>query len=304
MNIGIMMGATPDPNASMDNFVAIAKDVEARGFPSLWLAHIRGHDAIMAMALAGRETETLELGTAVTPIQPRHPTALAQQALTAQAMARGRFRLGVGLSHKRVIEDMLGLSYDAPAETMREYLEVLTPLLRGEGCEYEGARHRVNFALDVGDAATPVPLLVAALGPRMLEIAGRFTDGTILWMTGPNTIEAHIVPSITAAASEMGRGAPRVVAGFPIVLTNDDAAARESIAKQLAVYGQLPSYRAMLDREGVDGPADLALVGGENVLRAALERVEASGATDVIGVLMETEPGSAARTLDFLQAQL
>ncbi|MCH9672321.1 MAG: TIGR03564 family F420-dependent LLM class oxidoreductase [Gammaproteobacteria bacterium] len=304
MRIGIMLGATPDPDASIDKFIATAKDMEARGFSSLWLAHIRGHDALMAMAMAARETTHLEVGTAVTPIQPRHPMALAQQALTAQAMARGRFTLGVGLSHKRVIEDMLGLSYAQPANTMREYLDVLMPLLNGEEVRYEGEKYRVQIGLDIADASTPVPTLVAALGPQMLKVAGSRSDGTVLWMTGPTTISQHIVPNIQKAATEASRSAPRIVAGFPVVLTNDEAGARETIAKQLQVYGQLPSYRAMLDREGVNGPGELALVGGENALAQQLTRVAQAGATDLVAVALETDPGSQARTLDFLQSRL
>jgi len=300
MNLGIMLGATPDPNASLEKFIATARDVEARGFPSLWLAHIRGHDAIIAMALAARETTTLEVGTAVTPIQPRHPSALAQEALTAQALANGRFTLGIGLSHRRVIEDMLGLSYDRPARTMREYLEVLCPLLDGKEANVDGELYRVRLGLEINDAKKPVPIVVAALGPRMLEVAGTHAQGTCLWMTGPQTIRSHVVPLIGAAAERAGNAPPRIVAGFPMLLTNDETAGRELIAKQLAVYGQLPSYRAMLDREGVAGPADLAVVGGENAITEHVERIRDAGTTDLVAVLIESGDGSANRTLDFL----
>ena len=300
MNLGIMLGATPDPNASLEKFIATARDVEARGFPSLWLAHIRGHDAIIAMALAARETTTLEVGTAVTPIQPRHPSALAQEALTAQALANGRFTLGIGLSHQRVIEDMLGLSYERPARTMREYLEVLCPLLDGKEANVDGELYRVRLGLEINDAKKPVPIVVAALGPRMLEVAGTHAQGTCLWMTGPQTIRSHVVPLIGAAAERAGNTPPRIVAGFPMLLTNDETAGRELIAKQLAVYGQLPSYRAMLDREGVAGPADLAVVGGENAITEHVERIRDAGTTDLVAVLIESGDGSANRTLDFL----
>tara|TARA_R110002167_G_scaffold14118_4_gene57794 strand:+ start:266 stop:1165 length:900 start_codon:yes stop_codon:yes gene_type:complete len=299
-----MTGATPDPDASLDKFIATAKDLEARGFDSLWLAQIRGHDAVMAMALAARETERIEVGTAVTPIQPRHPTALAQQALTAAAQARGRFTLGIGLSHKIVIEGALGLSYAQPARTMREYLDILCPLLAGEPARARGELYRSSWSAEVKDAAMPVPLLLAALGPRMLQLAGARSDGTILWMTGAKTIAGHVRPTLDAAASEAGRPASRVVAGFPVVLTNDAASAREAVGQQLSVYGQLPSYRAMLDREGVAGPAELALVGNEAELDAALAAIAAAGADDLIAVLVETDEGARARTLDFLQSRL
>lgn len=300
MNIGIMLGSTPDPEASLDKFVSVALDVEARGFSSLWLAHIRGHDAIIAMGLAARETTALEVGTAVTPIQPRHPTALAQETLTAQAMARGRFTLGVGLSHQVVIEDMLGLSYARPAQTMREYLKVLRPLLNGQESHYEGELYQVNFGLSVNDAIKPVPVIIAALGPMMLQVAGAFSDGTCLWMTGPKTIASHVVPRLNEAAELVGNPSRRVVAGFPVLLTNDEKKGRAVIASQLARYGQLPSYRAMLDRESLSGPSDIALVGGENVIKQQIETIREAGATDFIAALIETGDGSSTRTLDFL----
>ncbi len=304
MKIGIMTGAVPDPSASIDGFIAQAKDIEARGFPSFWLANTRGHDAVTAMAMAGRETERLEVGTAVTPIQPRHPTALAQQALTASALARGRFTLGIGLSHKVVIEDALGLSYAKPAQTMREYLEILTPLLAGEGAAFKGDLYRSKIEMMVGDAAKPVPLIIAALGPMMLDLAGRYSDGTALWMTGARTIGQHVVPLISAGAKAAGRPEPRIIAGFPMVLSSDVDGTREKVGEILQVYGQLPSYRAMLDREGAAGPGDVALVGDEGDLDRAMAQVAEAGATDLIAVLLETEPGVRARTLDYLQSRL
>ncbi len=304
MKFGIMTGAVPDPAATIDNFIAQARDVEARGFASFWLANIRSHDAVMAMAMAGRETTTLEVGTAVTPIQPRHPTALAQQALTASAMARGRFTLGVGLSHKVMIEDVLGLSYAQPAKTMDEYLEILGPLLMGKEAVFRGELYRSKIAMEVGDAANPVPLIIAALGPMMLNLAGRCSDGTVLWMTGARTIAQHVVPAISDGARVAGRPAPRIIAGFPMVLTENADETREKVGQMLQVYGQLPSYRAMMDREGAAGPGDIALIGDEAALDEAIAKVSDAGATEMIAVLLETEPGAKARTLDYLQSRL
>ncbi|MBT3533635.1 MAG: TIGR03564 family F420-dependent LLM class oxidoreductase [Rhodospirillaceae bacterium] len=304
MKFGIMTGAVPDPDATIDSFIAQARDVEARGFASFWLANTRGHDAVTAMAMAGRETTTLEVGTAVTPVQPRHPSALAQQALTASALARGRFTLGIGLSHKVVIEDALGLSYAKPAKTMEEYLEILAPLLAGEDAAYKGDIYCSKYALGVKDAANPVPLIIAALGPMMLELAGRHSDGTCLWMTGARTIAQHVVPAIRDAAASAGRPAPRVIAGFPVVLTDDPDGTREKVNQILQVYGQLPSYRAMMDREGAASPGDIALVGDEAALDEAIAKIGDAGATEMISVLLDTEPGAKARTLDYLQGQL
>lgn len=301
MRIGIMAGATGG-EGSIEGLIARAKDVEARGFDSVWVANIFGLDAIGALAVVGHETSRVELGTAVVPTFPRHPVAIAQQALTTQAASGGRFTLGIGLSHKIVIEDMLGFSYDRPALHMREYLEVLTPLLRGEPAKFSGDQYRVNAGLQVA-GAEPVPLLVAALGDRMLQLAGRYTDGTILWMTGPATIESHIRPKLVAAAEQAGRPAPRIVAGMPIAVTDDADSAREAIGTSLAMYGTLPSYRAMLDKEGAAGPADIAIVGDEAAVGDQIGRLRDAGVTDFNAAIVPIDGETDARTLDFLQGQ-
>lgn len=303
MRIGVMSGATGGPDGEIDGLVARAKDLEARGFHSIWMANIFGLDAITALAIVGRETARIELGTAVVPSYPRHPVAIAQQCLTAQAAADGRFVLGVGLSHKLVIENMLGLSYEKPARHMREYMAVLGPLLRGEPVKFAGEHYQVNAAVQVPGAA-PVPVVIAALGDHMLKIAGQTSDGSILWMTGPATIENHIVPKLSAAAAAAGRADPRVVAGFPIILTNKPDEARENIGKLLTMYGQLPSYRAMLDKEGLAGPADLAIVGDEAVLNAELDRLRDVGVTDFDAAIMPVEQGADDRTIAFLESRL
>ena len=177
------------------------------------------------------------------------------------------------------------------------------PLLRGEPVKFEGEEYRVNLGLDVPNA-TPVPLLIAALGDQMLRIAGRDADGSILWMTGPETIESHIGPKLRAAASTAGRAAPRIVAGLPIVLTNDADAVRERIGKMLVMYGQLPSYRAMLDKEGVSGPEEVAIVGDESSLDAAMARLRDIGVTDFDASIIPAEDGAVERTLDFLASRL
>jgi len=303
MRMGLMIGATEGPAGTIDGLVATAKRYEAGGFPCLWMANIFGLDAINALGLVGRETSRIELGTAVVPTYPRHPFAIAQQALTTQAASRGRFALGIGLSHKIVIENMLGFSYDKPARHMREYLSVLAPLLRGEAVQFRGEQYRVAGALQV-PGATRVPLLVAALGPIMLRITGELADGTITWMTGPKTLAAHILPGLREAAKAAGRPEPRVVAGFPIVVTNQPAEAREKIAKALSIYGQLPSYRAMLDREGLAGPADIALAGDEATLRRELARLRELGVSDFSAAISAVEPGAEERTIAFLASEL
>ena len=297
MRIGRMMGAGGPE--TLDDLVSQAQAAEAAGFSSVWLANIFGFDAIGALAVVGRETSRVELGTAVVPAYPRHPVTMAQQALTTQAASGGRFVLGLGLSHQIVIESILGLSYARRASHMREYLEVIGPLLRGEPAAFEGDEYRVQAALQV-PGADPVPVLIAALGPAMLKLAGERTAGTITWMTGPKTLGAHTVPGVAAAAEAAGQPAPRVVAGLPIALTNDPAAAREVAAKAFEVYGGLPSYRAMLDREGAAGPADVAVVGDEAELDSQLRQLAELGVTDFLAAPFPADAGAVDRTLAFL----
>jgi 5,10-methylenetetrahydromethanopterin reductase len=301
MRIGIGIGDIAGQPATIDDLVAQAQAAERDGFRSGWLANIFGVDAVMGAALCARETTTLEVGTAVTPTFPRHPQAMAQQALTASAVGRGRFVLGIGLSHRLVIEDMLGLSWARSYSHMREYLAVLGPLVRQGAVQFQGEEFRVNVGISV-PGATPCPILVAALAPKMLALAGREADGTITWMTGVRTIRDHVTPRIRAAAASAGRPTPRVVVGLPVAVTTAIDSARESAAKQFAIYGSLPSYRAMLDREGVDGPADVAVVGDESAVGAALASLAEAGATDFLAVPFGVggDRDAIARTRDFL----
>ena len=222
------------------------------GFASAWLANIFGVDALTALAVAGSRAPDIELGTAVVPTYPRHPAVLAQQALTTQSALDGRLVLGIGLSHQIVIEHMFGYSFDKPARHMREYLEVLLPLLRDGRVSYAGrpeGRRGPDHA-----AEHPVPVLLAALAPRMLRLAGTVADGTILWMTGPDTVASHIVPKLTAAADEAGRPAPRVVCTLPICVTDDPAAARERATRSSrSTASSRPTGRCSTSRRGRAG---------------------------------------------------
>ena len=221
---------------------------------------------------------------------------MAQQALTTAAASDNRFTLGIGLSHKLVIEDMFGLSYSKPIRHMKEYLGVLMPLLRGESANFDGQEYNVRGVQFNVPEAKEVPVVIAALGPQMLKLAADMVDGTNTWMVGPNTMEQHILKTFEDA----GKSNPTIVAGLPIVMTNNIDAARESIAKNLTVYGQLPSYRAMLDREGVEGPADLALVGDENYLFGQIKRFADMGVSDFNAAIMDVEEGAYDRTIEFL----
>jgi 5,10-methylenetetrahydromethanopterin reductase len=303
MKIGVMLGAGTDQDSTLEGMIQFAKRVESLGFSDLWMANIFEYDAITVLGIMGRETSTIGLGTSVVPSYPRHPAALAQQAMTASVVTGGRFQLGLGLSHKVVIENMFGLSYDKPAKHMREYLDVLVPLMQGQAVSYEGEQYQVNCQLKVKGLA-PVPVIVAALGPKMLEIAGAMSDGTTTWMTGMQTLEQYIIPTINRAANDAGKPLPKVVAGLPIALTNNVDAAKEKIAAELKTYGVLPSYRAMLDREGAAGPADVSLLGSESELRKQIQRLRDIGVTDFNAAVIDVEDGAFDRTLMFLQSEM
>ncbi|NNN01351.1 MAG: TIGR03564 family F420-dependent LLM class oxidoreductase [Acidimicrobiaceae bacterium] len=251
------------------------------GFTSLWSSQIFGPDTLTVLAIVGREIRDLDLGTGVVPVQPRHPSMLAAQARTVQEAIGGKLSLGVGLSHQVIVEGLWGISFEKPASYMREYLAALAPMLRGEAVSVKGERvSAVSMgALGPRDVAAP-SLLVAALGTKMLEMAGAVTDGTVLWMTGVKTIKTHIAPTLQAAASRAGRPTPRIVCSLPIVVTSDVAATTESVNTSLAVYGTLPSYQAMLEREGATSPADVGLIGSREQVLERLHELAASGVTE------------------------
>ena len=282
MRIGISLGE-PSGSGALNQLGDEIRRAADDGFASAWLLNIFGLDALTALAVAGRGTGGIELGTAVVPTYPRHPAALAQQALTVALALEGRLALGIGLSHKIVIEDMFGYSFDRPAQHMSEYLSVLLPLLSGETASFDGETVRAHVGLSTPRAGRP-PVLLAAMAPRMLGLAGQRADGTILWMTGPATVRDYIVPAITAAAREAGRPSPRVVCQLPVCVTDDAPAARAAANELLALYGQLPSYRAMLDREGADGPGDVAVAGSEDAVAAQIAALADAGVTDFVAV--------------------
>lgn len=305
MKIGIGIGDIASRPADMSDLGAQAKRAEEAGFASVWLANIFGADAMTAATVVGLATQRIAIGTGVVPTYPRHPFAMAQQAATVSAASGNRFTLGIGLSHQIVIENMLGMSYAKSYSHMKEYLAVLAPLIREGKVQYAGEMYKVTCGLKV-PGATPCPILIAALAPKMLALAGSVADGTITWMTGPKTLAEHIVPSIRKAAEEAGRPAPRVVAGLPIAVTDDAAAARETAGKVFKTYGALPSYRAMLDREGAAGPAEVAIVGNEASVNATLDRMAASGVTEFMAAPFSArkDDDSIARTMALLQARL
>jgi F420-dependent oxidoreductase-like protein len=294
MKISTFFGGAPEIEAH----VQAAVDAETDGFDGIWYGQIFGAEVMTVIAIAGERTSRIQFGTSIVPTYVRHPTIMAQQALTVQAATAGRFTLGLGLSHAPVVESMWGLSYDRPAVHMREYLSVLQPLLTDGRVSFSGDLFRVNAQASV---PTPQPpqVMIAALAPVMLRIAGERTGGTILWMTGPKTIESHIVPRLTKAAEGAGRPQPRVVAALPVAVTDDPDAARERAAGLFAIYGTLPNYQRMLEKEGASGPKDVAIVGNEAQVEEQIRGMASAGATEFVAAAFPADgdaPASLART--------
>jgi F420-dependent oxidoreductase-like protein len=300
MRIGIFGGDTA--GRTVDDVVAEAAQVERDGFDSFWLPQIFGLDTLTVLALVARGVPRVELGTAVVPTYPRHPMVLAQQAMTVQVVSGNRLALGIGLSHQMLVEGAWGLSFDKPVRHMREYLEIVNSIVHTGAVDFDGETLHAHGGFRIQDAQ-PFPVLVAALGEAMLRLAGRAADGTLTWMTGPDTLERHTVPTITEAAAAAGRPAPRIAAGLPVLVTDDAAAGRERAASVFKMYGAIPSYRAMLDREGAAGPADVAVIGDEATVGAALRRIADLGVTDLVAVEFASHRSpDRARTRDLLRS--
>lgn len=285
MRIGVMVGPERGRYASkVDRLRADVRWAEEAGLATVWIPQIPDEfDALTAATLAGAETSRIEIGTAVVPVQPRHPIALAQQALSVQAVCGGRLSLGLGVSHHWIIDEMLGLPYERPAATMRAHLDVLDAALAGPGpVDVENELFRVHNPLDITDVA-PTPVLIAALGPMMLRLAGERTDGTILWLADERAIGTHIAPRITAAAEAAGRPAPRIVAGVPVCLCGDDEvdAAVERTNRILSEAEVSPNYQRLLDRGDARDVGDILAAGSEAAIEKRLRAFADAGVTDV-----------------------
>lgn len=298
MRIGINgsgLLARPDIPTITGDIVAM----EAKGFDSYWLAQTGLVDALTALAVAGEGTSKITLGTAVIPTWPRHPQALAAQALTTQAATGGRTVLGIGLGHEVAVEGSWRMKWEKPIRHMLDYLDILQPLLEEGNADHTGDVW--SFLGEYARPTTEAPsVMLAALGDQMLKIAGKRTDGTILWCVGPKTLEQQIVPKINEAAASADRPTPSVVCSLPVWVTDDAEAARAMVAKTLTIYGQLPSYRAMLDIEGVEGPADISLIGTAEQVKEGVATIAASGATDFTAVIPTPDPDERAATINAL----
>jgi F420-dependent oxidoreductase-like protein len=310
MRIGLMIG--PERGRYRQKVAQLAADAAAAerdGFTSIWVPQIPGDfDAFVAITLMAQATERIELGTAVLPIQTRHPIAMAQEALSVQAVCAGRFALGIGVSHHWVIEGQLGIPYERPAHEMRSYLEVLNAALRGPGeVDLENDRYRIHSPIDVTDGG-PNPVLLAALAPVMLRVAGEHASGTILWLADERAVAEYVVPRITKAAAEAGRPAPRVVAGVPVALCpKDEVDAARTFANRVLGHSEFcPNYQRLLDRGDARSEGDILAAGDESTVVDRLRAFRDAGATDLavrilaLGPDRESRIESRKRTLEFL----
>lgn len=294
------LGTSIDTDQPIESVIASTRAAKDAGFSTVWSSQIFGVDALTVIAVVAREVDGIGFGTGVIPIHPRHPQVLAQQALTVQAISKGRLTLGIGLSHEVVVQGMWGYSFESPATYMREYLDAIVPMLHGETVDVTGSRVRALTIGRVGPAGATAPkLVVAALGPKMLETAARMTDGTVTWMTGLATLRDYVVPTISKAAAEAGRPAPEVIASLPVCCTADVRGAKERINTALAIYPTLPSYKAMLDKEGATGAADVALIGSKAEILDTIGQLEAAGVTELGAAVMGSSDEQAA-TIELL----
>jgi 5,10-methylenetetrahydromethanopterin reductase len=309
MRLGMFITDTGPSQSSLDDLAAEAAWLEASGFDHGWLPYVPwGYDAFIGLTLAARATTTLELGTAVVPTYPFHPMAMARSALTVQAVSGNRLSLGIGPSHRAVIERMYGLSYERAAAHTREYVTALRRAFALDGgAEASGDFFEFQSIFTVPQAKElrSPQLLIAALAPRMLQLAGELTDGTVLWLADEHALATHVVPRLAAAASAVGRPTPRIVSCMPTVLCDDEAQGRERAAQVYATYRSIPTYERILERGSGQGPEDVVLVGTEATIVARLERWAELGVTDVVFApfaLAGDQEGSVARTREMLAA--
>lgn len=301
MKISVLAPMITGP-AVVDDTVENLTRLRDEGFTRAWLTQLPYEpDLLTVLAVALREVDGIELGTGVLPIQNQHPMLLAQRALTLNLIGEGRFILGLGLTHRMVTEQMWGIPWERNVRRMREYLDGLQPLLAGEPADAAGEIVTTRGALQIPGSTAP-PVYLAALGPQLLKLAGRRTAGTLTWMTGPTTLAEHVSPTLRQAAADAQRpdDAVQVIAALPVAVTEDVDGVRAQAAKQFAMYGHLPSYRAMLDREGYAGPADAAIIGDEAEVAERIRALE--GVDEYVGVPFDQSAEGRDRTRALLRS--
>jgi len=276
----------------MDESVARARLAERLGYESVWVTQLPdARDASLVIAAYAAATGKVKLGTGVLPLYPRHPTAMTQMAATLDELTHGRFILGLGVSHKVTVEGMWGMRLESPVDAMREYLDIVRTSLRDGGCDFEGRYFTARWRYS-GPRPDSLPIMISALNPRMLELAGELTDGIVLWMCAPQYIERHVIPAVRAGREKAGKSMEgfEVVAAVPVSLTSDRAGAQEVFRRTVGTYSALPYYRKMLDASGyaeqlaAGDPTnamldDLAGLGDERQVRDAVRRYREAGVT-------------------------
>lgn len=286
--------------------LADGQSAEDCGFASFWIPQVPGYlDAMTAIALLGQVTNRIEIGSAVVPLQTRHPITMVQQALTTQVACDGRFTLGMGPSHKWIIDGQLGLSYERPAHFVRNYLQVLSTAFTGPGSvDIENDTFHIHSPMDVAEPM-PMPVLLAALGPVMLQIAGEQTDGTILWMADERAIHDHIAPRITRAATDVGRPAPRIVAGVPVALCpNNSVDGARAYANEVLGHAHFsPNYERLLEHGDATDVGDTMAAGDEQTVLRRLLRYRDAGVTDLAVRIVPLGDDSAARVASRTRTQ-
>lgn len=303
MSIGVALYTPPSGN-SVDAIVADAREAAEAGLRSAWLGQRTDYDAIALAGIIGREVPGLAVGTSAVPIFPRHPLLVSGQAQTAQAATGGRFHLGLALGAKAFVEPVFGVPYERPITRLAEFLTALRGLLAGGPGDFQGETLTVAPAMPTvlpGGTEPPVPLLVAAMAPQALRVAGEFADGTLPLLAGPRTLGEHIVPAITAAAERAGRPAPRVVAFVVGAVASDVDAAREAAAQRTSFYDRIPSYQRVIELEGAERAADLVVLGDERKVADAVRSYRDAGATEIVFTHTDLAgPADRARTWKLL----
>jgi 5,10-methylenetetrahydromethanopterin reductase len=293
MRIGIMGNQAYSVAAQgpfvVDDLIEDARRAQRDGMASYWIGQQFDWDAFSLLAVLVREVPDIEFGTAVTHLWTAFPVHMAQQAMSLQVLSDGRFTLGIGLEHEWVIRDLWGLDWHRPVSRLEEYLHIVRSLLATGSVTHEGEFFNVRTTFLRFAPRPDTQVILAALGPRMLKLAGSKADGTTTWLTGPKTIESHIVPTIRAAAEDAERPAPRVIPLMPIAVTSDATAMRERVSEEMAVYHRMPSYQAMLEREGVKSAGETGLFGSRAEVEEALGRLDDAGATDFGAILFGSE---------------
>jgi F420-dependent oxidoreductase-like protein len=277
---------------SLAESVARAEAAEGLGYQSVWVTQLPdARDGALVLAAYAAATKRVKLGTGVLPIYNRHPTAMAQMAATLDEMSGGRFILGIGVSHKVTVETMWGMHLVKPVQAMREYIGIVRTSLQEGGSSFDGDQFTAHWSYSA-PRRTELPIMMSALNPLMLELAGEVADGVVLWMCSPSYIRDVVIPRVSVGRSRAGKTMSgfEVVAAVPACLTSDRAGAQEIFRQTVARYASLPYYRSMMDASGFkteleDGRIgeamldSLAGLGDGDQVRAAVERYVEAGVT-------------------------